>query len=68
MDIEIHDEKDIPPFAANALKALREAVKTAIEEHWRAGRPVYVWRDGRSMALYADGTCIPKEEVPEEER
>lgn len=60
------DEKDLPPWVANALRASREAVKKAIDEHWRAGRPVYIWRDERVMALYSDGTCIPAEEVPEE--
>lgn len=57
------DETDLPPLAAKALRALREAVDAAAAEHWRAGRPIYIWRDERVMALYEDGTCIPAEEV-----
>lgn len=60
------DEKDLPPWVTNALQAFRKAVKTAVNEHWRQGRPVYIWRDERVMALYPDGTCIPAEEVPED--
>lgn len=60
------DEKDLPPWVGNALHAFRKAVAQAIEEHWRAGRPVYIWRDERVMALYPDGTCIPAEEESEE--
>lgn len=34
----------------------REAVKSRITEHWRAGRPVYIWRDERVIA------CLEKTE------
>lgn len=61
-DIKI-DEKDLPLWVAKARRAIQEAVKAAAEEHWRAGRPVYIWRDEQVMALYADGTCIPSEEA-----
>ncbi|MEO6192950.1 MAG: hypothetical protein ABIS20_08075 [Thermoanaerobaculia bacterium] len=38
---------------------MKEAVAAAIAEHWRAGRPVYVWRDEQVVALYEDGTTVP---------
>ena len=41
---------------------MKEAVAAAIAEHWRAGRPVHVWKNGRVVALYPDGTQVPQEE------
>jgi hypothetical protein len=57
------DEKDLPLWVTNAKRAMQEAAQAAVEEHWRAGRPVYIWRDEQVMALYADGTCVPAREV-----
>jgi hypothetical protein len=54
-----YEEKDIPSWAIKAHEAMKKAVRSAIEEHWRAGRPVYIWRDGQVMALFEDGTCVP---------
>lgn len=65
-DIEV-TERDLPPWVAKALQAIQEAAKAAAQEHWRAGRPIYIWRDERVMALYGDGTCIPAAEVDREE-
>jgi hypothetical protein len=53
------DEDALPPLVAKARRAMQEAAKAAVEEHWRAGRPVYIWKDEQVMALYADGTCVP---------
>ena len=55
------DEKDLPDFVVKALRASKEAAADAIAEHWRNGRPVYVWRDERVVALYPDGTAVPVE-------
>jgi hypothetical protein len=52
-------EMTLPPLVVNAERAMKEAVAAAIAEHWRAGRPVYVWRDEQVVALYEDGTTIP---------
>ena len=57
--IEHLDEKDMPEIFLKATKALREAVEAAVAEHWRNGRPVYVWRDEQVVALYPDGTAVP---------
>jgi len=57
------DESKLPLWAVKARQALRQAAQAAAEEHWRAGRPVYIWRDEQVMALYADGTCVPAKEV-----
>ncbi|HWN45687.1 MAG TPA: hypothetical protein VNW71_25915, partial [Thermoanaerobaculia bacterium] len=48
---------------ANAERAMKEAVAAAIAEHWRAGRPVHVWKNERVVALYPDGTQVPQEET-----
>lgn len=58
------DEKDMPEIFVKATQALREAVDQAIAEHWRNGRPVYVWRDEQVVALYPDGTSAPVEKKP----
>ena len=50
---------NLPPIFGKAERAMKEAVAAAIAEHWRAGRPVYVWRDERVVALYPDGTTQP---------
>jgi hypothetical protein len=52
-------EFELPPLAIKALEAMKEAVAAAIAEHWRAGRPVYVWRNEQVMALYPDGNAVP---------
>jgi hypothetical protein len=49
----------LPPLVAKANRAMKEAVAAAIAEHWRAGRPVYVWRDEQVVALYEDGSTVP---------
>ena len=56
---ESFDEKAMPEIFVKATEALRKAVEAAIAEHWRNGRPVYVWRDEQVVALYPDGTSAP---------
>jgi hypothetical protein len=56
---EPHLENTLPPLAIKAERAMKEAVAAAIAEHWRAGRPVHIWRDEQIMALYEDGTTVP---------
>lgn len=53
------DEKDLPDIAVKARRAIKEAAAAAIAEHWRNGRPVYVWRDEQVVALYPDGSAVP---------
>ena len=38
-------------FAADAERALQEAVADAIEEHRRAGKPIVVARDGKPVKV-----------------
>jgi hypothetical protein len=59
---KLPDEFELPPLVEKADRAMKEAVAAAIAEHWRAGRPVYIWRDEQVMALYSDGTCVPESE------
>ncbi len=43
---------------ADALTVLiREAMREAVEEHYRAGNPVAIWRDGMIVE-------VPAEEIP----
>ncbi len=54
-----YDDVQIPLWVSKADRAMKEAVAAAIGEHWRAGRPVYVWRNEQVVALYSDGTAVP---------
>jgi len=42
------------PLSERGLLALRAAVENAIEEHAREGLPMYIWRDGRVVAVPAE--------------
>jgi len=42
------------PLLERATMALRAAVENAIEEHAREGLPMYIWRDGRVVAVPAE--------------
>lgn len=52
--------KDLPanlrelPLDVRAMMALKEAVREALEEHAREGRPAYIGRDGKVVALSPD--------------
>jgi predicted ABC-type ATPase len=59
----IQGENGFSMISGKAQQAMQEAVKAAIAEHWRAGRPVYIWRDEQVMALFGDGTCVPAAEI-----
>lgn len=39
------------PLLVRAEMAMKEAVRKALEEHAREGRPAYIWRDGKVVAL-----------------
>jgi hypothetical protein len=42
------------PLAERGLLALKAAVERVIEEHAREGLPLYIWRDGRVVAVPAE--------------
>ncbi len=42
------------PLAERGLLALKAAVKKVIEEHAREGLPLYIWRDGKVVAVPAE--------------
>lgn len=56
---KVSEQIELPEWALQAERALKEAVSQAIAEHWKAGNPVYIWRDERIVALLPDGTSIP---------
>jgi hypothetical protein len=39
------------PLEERALMALQAAVEQGIEEHIREGLPLYIWRDGKVVAV-----------------
>jgi hypothetical protein len=41
------------PLHVRAEMAMKAAVKEAIAEHARQGRPIYVWRDGKVVEIPA---------------
>jgi hypothetical protein len=42
------------PLFERATMALEAAVEKVIEEHAREGLPLYIWRDGKVVAVPAD--------------
>ena len=42
------------PLEERALMALEAAVEKVIEEHVREGLPLYIWRDGKVVAVPAE--------------
>jgi hypothetical protein len=42
------------PLAERGLLALKAAVEKAIEEHASEGLPLYIWRDGKVVAVPAE--------------
>jgi hypothetical protein len=42
------------PMQARAALAMQAAFKKAVEEHAREGLPMYVWRDGKVVAVPAE--------------
>jgi len=42
------------PLEERALMALKEAVDEVIESRARAGLPLYIWRDGKVVAVPAE--------------
>lgn len=51
-------------FAAKVMRYAGQAVREAIAEHHRAGDPVSIWRDGRIVLLYPDGSIGEPEPTP----
>jgi demethoxyubiquinone hydroxylase (CLK1/Coq7/Cat5 family) len=41
------------PLLERAAMAMKAAVETVIEEHVREGLPLYIWRDGKVVAVPA---------------
>jgi len=48
---ELSDDVLKLPLHVRAEMALREAVREALAEHAREGRPAYIWRDGKVVAM-----------------
>jgi hypothetical protein len=42
------------PLEERALMAINAAVEKVIEEHAREGLPLYIWRDGKVVAVPAE--------------
>jgi hypothetical protein len=39
------------PLLDRAAMAMKAAVEKVVEEHAREGRPLYIWRDGKVVAV-----------------
>lgn len=54
------NQKELPPeilklpLHVRAEMALKAAVRKALTEHAREGRPAYIWRDGKVVAMTPD--------------
>jgi hypothetical protein len=42
------------PILERAALAMKAAIEEVIEEHAREGLPMYIWRDGRVVAVPAE--------------
>jgi hypothetical protein len=42
------------PLLERAAMAMKAAVEKVIEEHAREGLPLYIWRDGKVVAVPAE--------------
>jgi hypothetical protein len=42
------------PLLERAAMAMKAAIENVIEEHVREGLPLYIWRDGKVVAVPAD--------------
>jgi hypothetical protein len=47
------------PLLERAAMALKEAIEEVVEEHGREGLPLYIWRDGKVVALPAEQLRTP---------
>ena len=43
--------KTVEELHAGAMKALKEAVEKALEQHFLAGVPAAIWRDGKVVYI-----------------
>jgi hypothetical protein len=51
---ELSDDVLSLPLHVRAEMALKVAVRKALAEHAREGRPAYIWRDGKVVAMTPD--------------
>jgi hypothetical protein len=42
------------PLSVRAMMAMEAAMEQVIEEHWREGLPLHIWRDGKVVAVPAE--------------
>jgi hypothetical protein len=52
------------PLHERGLLALKAAVEEVIEEHAREGLPLYIWRDGKVVAVPAEELRTPSLDQP----
>ena len=50
-------------FPDVAFRCAQQAVRKAVREHHLLGNPVAIWRDGRVVLLYPDGSIGEPEPV-----
>jgi hypothetical protein len=50
-------------FTPHALRCMQRAVEEAVAESHRLGHPVAIWRDGRVVRLFPDGSTEPVEKA-----
>jgi hypothetical protein len=52
-------------FSDLIAEGMQRAVTAAIKDHHRVGNPVAIWREGRVVLLYPDGTTRPVDAAPQ---
>jgi hypothetical protein len=53
-------EKPQRQLVAKAEKALKEAVAKTIEDHFRSGDPIVVWKNGKVVEVSPETLCAPE--------
>jgi hypothetical protein len=59
-------KSDAELLADLILPSMQQAVSDAIADHHRAGNPVAIWREGKVVLWYPDGSYRPVDEVADE--
>lgn len=62
----MRDKKQPPPLPADPndrtdliVQTAQSAVQAAVQDHWRLGQPVAIWRDNRVVWLGPHGEVPP---------
>ena len=59
----IQDLSDVFTNTERVMAAIRQAVREALLDHKRAGNPVAIWRDGKSVVIPPEEIVVPDDDT-----